>query len=140
MYYSQLDSSFAYVEGYFTPVLDQNQTSRKSYLLANSVVSSFGTTNLGAAIGFFRTASLGSTGIVNIKEFCIAQGKNILSADIGDCLNDNLTSANPPVVSITSGWPDSQNTDYIFLNDLNCFQKAILSNISLSLSNIELDI
>jgi len=119
MYYSQLDSSYAYVEGYFTPTLDQNQSSRKSYLLANSIVSSFGTTYLGAAIGYFRTASLNSPGTINMKELCIAQGKNILSADIGDCLNDNLTSANPPVTSITSGWPDSQNTDYIFLNDLN---------------------
>lgn len=119
MYYSQLDSTYAYVEGYFTPSSDQEQDSRKSYLLANSLITSLGTTSLGAAIGYFRTAAAGSSGLVTIRELSLAQGKNILSADLGDCLNDNLTSANPPVTSLTSGWPDSQNVDYIFLNDLN---------------------
>jgi hypothetical protein len=119
MYYSQLDNTYAYVEGYFTPTSDQNQSSRKSYLIANSLITSFGTTTLGAAIGYQRSASVGSSSFVNIGELTIAQGKNILSADIGDCLNDNLTSSNPPVVSITSDWAGSQNVDYIYLNDIN---------------------
>ena len=119
MYYSQLDSTYAYVEGYFTPTSDQNQSSRKSYLIANSLISSFGTTALGAAIGYQRSAAVASSSNVKIGELCIGQGKNILSADIGDCLNDNLTSSNPPIVSITSDWTGSQNVDYIYLNDIN---------------------
>lgn len=135
MYYSQLDSTYAYVEGYFTPTTDQGQDSRKSYLLANSLITSFGTTTLGTAIGYQRVAAIGSSGLVNFGELCIAQGKNILSADIGDCLNDNLTSSNPPVVSITTDWVGSENVDYIFLNDLN---PSVNLNYSSNASYVEI--
>ncbi len=135
MYYSQLDSTYGYVEGYFTPTTDQGQDSRKSYLLANSLIASFGTTSLGAAIGYQKSSDIPSEGSVSFGELCIAQGKNILSADIGDCLNDNLTSSNPPVVTITSDWVGSENVDYIFLNDLN---PILTLNYSANASYVEI--
>ena len=104
MYYSSVDSSYGYVEAYFTPYLDQGTTAKTSYLLANSLVSSFGSTSLGSAFGYQITGATGSTGTIKLDELFIANGKSKLSADIGDCGlrdNNNITF---PISKITTNW------------------------------------
>jgi hypothetical protein len=111
MYYSVLDSSYSYVEAYFTPYIDQTTTAKKSYLLANSIVSSLGNTSLGSAFGYQILSGTGVTGSIKLDELVIANGSSILSADIGDCSNKDNNNINYPITKITSNWslyPDDE--------------------------------
>jgi hypothetical protein len=119
MYYSQIGGSNVYVESYFTPTSDQNQPSRKSYLLGNSIMTGFGTTSVGTGFGYYFSLQSAGYGTVTINELSISQGKNNLSLNLGDCLNDNNTNITPPVVSIDNDWITSQNQEYIILGDYN---------------------
>lgn len=117
MYYSSIDSSYGYIEAYFTPYLDQNTSAKTSYLLANSLVSSFGSTSLGSAFGYQITGSTGSTGSINLSELFIANGKSKLSVDIGDCgLRDN-NNISFPITKITTNWSLYNDDEYKILQE-----------------------
>lgn len=117
LYYSAIDSQYAYVEGYFTPDTDQSEGSRKSYLLASSIMSSLGTTYVGAAFQFDVDDSNGDGAFIKVRDLTLSQGKNTLSADIGDCSNSDLTGISQPVSTITNTWTADQNSEYIILTD-----------------------
>lgn len=122
MYYSSLGSTNrCLVEAYFTPYSDQGYASRKSYLLANSIMSSFGTSAVGSAFGYQISAATGITGFTGgivLDELFIAQGKSKMSVDIGDCSTDDIAVMNYPVVDINYSWSDYENEDFIYLYDL----------------------
>ena len=115
MNYSAVGSSYAYIESFFTPTLDQNANSKKSYLLANSLISSFGTTYMGGAFGYQIDTNVTETNSVIVNELLIANTKNKLSIDIGDCAED--IGIGSPVISLTDNWITAQNNDYILLTE-----------------------
>jgi len=119
MYYSSMGSTnLCMVEAYFTPYLDQSLASRKSYLLGNAILSSFGSSSLGSAFGYQISQSSGTySGGLVLEELFLAQGKSKLSIDLGDCINDDISIINSPVTEIEYGWSDSVNEDFIVLTD-----------------------
>ena len=131
MYYSKVDSSYAQVDAYFTPHLDQSSASKKSYLLGSALMPSFGTTYVGAAFGYQIEGGSGSTGSIKLDELVIAQGTSKQSVDIGDCDNRNLSYINNPVVSITGTWNDYLDDEFIELVDAS-FGQSVDRSISAS--------
>lgn len=119
MYYSSMGSTnLCMVEAYFTPYLDQSVASRKSYLLGNAILTSFGSSSVGSAFGYQISQSSGTySGGLVVEELFLAQGKSKLSIDIGDCTNDDIAIINSPVTDIEYGWTDSVNEDFIVLTD-----------------------
>ena len=120
MYYSSMGTTnLCMVEAYYTPYLDQSIASRKSYLLGNSILTSFGSSFVGSAFGYQISQATGSTfssGLV-FEELFLSQGKSKLSIDIGDCTNDDISIGNSPLTEIEYGWSDSVNEDFIVLTD-----------------------
>ena len=120
MYYSSMGTTnLCMVEAYFTPYLDQSITSRKSYLLGNAILTSFGSSSVGSAFGYQISQAIGNTfsGGLVVEELFIAQGKSKLSTDIGDCTNDDISIINSPVTEIEYGWSDAVNEEFIVLTD-----------------------
>ena len=120
MYYSSMGTTnLCMVETYFTPYLDQSVVSRKSYLLGNAILSSFGSSSVGSAFGYQISQAIGSTfsGGLVVEELFLAQGKSKLSTDIGDCTNDDIAIINSPVTEIEYGWNDAVNEEFIVLTD-----------------------
>ena len=120
MYYSSMGTTnLCLVEAYYTPYLDQSVASRKSYLLGNTILSSFGSSSVGSAFGYQISQATGTTfsGGLVVEELFLAQGKSKLSIDIGDCTNDDIAIINAPVTEIEYGWIDSVNEDFIVLTD-----------------------
>ena len=120
MYYSSMGTTnLCMVETYFTPYLDQSVVSRKSYLLGNAILSSFGSSTVGSAFGYQISQATGSTfsGGLVVEELFLAQGKSKLSTDIGDCTNDDIAIINSPVTEIEYGWNDAVNEEFIVLTD-----------------------
>ncbi len=120
MYYSSMGTTnLCMVETYFTPYLDQSVVSRKSYLLGNAILASFGSSSVGSAFGYQISQATGSTfsGGLVVEELFLAQGKSKLSADIGDCTNDDISLINAPVTEIEYGWNDAVNEEFIVLTD-----------------------
>jgi hypothetical protein len=120
MYYSSLGSTnLCFVEAYYTPNEDQSQESRKSYLLANSLLSSFGSSSVGSAFGYQISQATGSTftGGIILDELFLAQGKSKLSADFGDCSFDDISITSAPIVDINYSWTDYENEEFIYLTD-----------------------
>ncbi len=120
MYYSSLGSTnLCFVEAYFTPDSDQSQESRKSYLLANSLLTSFGSSSVGSAFGYQISQATGSTytGGIILDELFLAQGKSKLSVDFGECTFDDISVVNAPIVDISYSWPDYENEEFIYLTD-----------------------
>ena len=120
MYYSSMGTTnLCMVETYFTPYLDQSVVSRKSYLLGNAILSSFGSSSVGSAFGYQISQATGSTfsGGLVVEELFLAQGKSKLSTDIGDCTNDDIAIINSPVTEIEYGWNDAVNEEFIVLTD-----------------------
>jgi hypothetical protein len=114
MYYSAIASTHAYVEAYFTPSSQDGQESSRSYLVANTLINSLGTT-LGSAFSYQIVGATGSTGTIKLDELMLAQGKSKLSVDIGDLDYETTTSVNNPVVDISSLWNEHVNIDFIEL-------------------------
>jgi hypothetical protein len=120
MYYSSLGSTnLCFVEAYYTPNTDQSQESRKSYLLGNSLLTSFGSSSVGSAFGYQISQATGSTynGGIILDELFLAQGKSKLSVDLGDCTFDDVSVVNAPVVDINYSWTDYENEEFIYLTD-----------------------
>ena len=120
MYYSSLGSTnYCFVEAFFTPYNDQNTLSTKSYLLASSLMSSFGNSSVGSAFGMqiSNSVSYEYTASVRLDELFIAQGKSKLSVDIGDCEVSNIDVLTYPVVDIPHTWSDYENEEFIYLTD-----------------------
>jgi hypothetical protein len=120
MYYSSMGTTnLCMVEAYFTPYLDQSVASRKSYLLGNAILTSFGSSSVGSAFGYQISQATGTTfsGGLVVEELFLAQGKSKLSIDIGDCTNDDIAIINSPLTEIEYGWSDSVNEDFIVLTD-----------------------
>ena len=120
MYYSSMGTTnLCMVEAYYTPYLDQSLSSKKSYLLGNAILSSFGSSSIGSAFGYQISQATGTTfsGGLIVEELFLAQGKSKLSIDIGDCTNDDIAIINSPVTEIEYGWSDSVNEDFIVLTD-----------------------
>ena len=120
MYYSSMGTTnLCMVEAYYTPYLDQSVASKKSYLLGNAILTSFGSSSVGSAFGYQISQATGTTfsGGLVLEELFIAQGKSKLSIDIGDCTNDDISIINSPVTEIEYGWSDSVNEDFIVLTD-----------------------
>ena len=118
LYYSNVDSTYAQIEGYFTPYQDQSQSSKKSYLLANALVTSFGSTYLGGAFSYHNIGPTTATSIFRLSELMIAQSKNKLSFDFGDASREDLNNISYPLVSITNTWAEDLNNEYTALSDL----------------------
>lgn len=118
LYYSNVDSTYAQIEGYFTPYQDQSQDSKKSYLLANALITSFGSTYLGGAFSYHNIGPSTATSIVRLSELMIAQSKNKLSFDLGNASREDLNNISYPLVSITNTWAEDINDEYISLSDL----------------------
>jgi hypothetical protein len=120
MYYSSMGTTnLCMVEAYYTPYLDQSVASRKSYLLGNAILTSFGSSSVGSAFGYQISQATGTTfsGGLVVEELFLAQGKSKLSIDIGDCTNDDIAIINSPLTEIEYGWSDSVNEDFIVLTD-----------------------
>ena len=120
MYYSSMGTTnLCMVETYFTPYLDQSVVSRKSYLLGNAILTSFGNSSVGSAFGYQISQATGSTfsGGLVVEELFLAQGKSKLSTDIGDCTYDDIALINAPVTEIEYGWNDAVNEEFIVLTD-----------------------
>ncbi len=120
MYYSSLGSTnLCLVEAYYTPNEDQGQESRKSYLLGNSLMSSFGSSSIGSAFGYQISQATGSTytGGVILDELFLAQGKSKLSVDLGECTFDDISVVNAPIIDINYSWSDYENEDFLYLTD-----------------------
>ncbi len=120
MYYSSMGTTnLCMVEAYYTPYLDQSLTSKKSYLLGNAILTSFGSSTVGSAFGYQISQASGTSfsGGLVVDELFLAQGKSKLSIDIGDCTNDDIAIINSPVTEIEYGWSDSVNEDFIILTD-----------------------
>jgi hypothetical protein len=120
MYYSSMGTTnLCMVEAYYTPYLDQSLASKKSYLLGNAILTSFGSSTVGSAFGYQISQATGTTfsGGLVVEELFLAQGKSKLSIDIGDCTNDDIAIINSPVTEIEYGWSDSVNEDFIVLTD-----------------------
>ena len=114
--YSAVGSSYAYVESYFTPNSDQGTDSNKSYLLANTLISSFGTTYMGGAFGYQIQTSSVETNTLTVNELLVANTKNYLSVDLGEC-EDNSSGITSPVISLTNNWINAEDVEYILLED-----------------------
>lgn len=120
MYYSSMGSTnLCMVEAYYTPNLDQSVASRKSYLLANALLTSFGSSSVGSAFGYQISQATGTTfsGGLVVDELFLGQGKSKLSIDIGDCTNDDIAVINAPITDIENEWTDAVNEDFIVLYD-----------------------
>ena len=120
MYYSSMGTTnLCMVEAYYTPYLDQSESSRKSYLLANSLLTSFGSSSVGSAFGYQISQASGTSfsGGLVVEELFLAQGKSKLSIDIGDCTNDDIALNGSPVTQILNDWDTSVNDDFIVLTD-----------------------
>jgi hypothetical protein len=120
MYYSSMGTTnLCMVEAYYTPYLDQSLASKKSYLLGNAILTSFGSSTFGSAFGYQISQASGTSfsGGLVVDELFLAQGKSKLSIDIGDCTNDDIAIINSPVTEIEYGWSDSVNEDFIVLTD-----------------------
>ncbi len=120
MYYSSMGTTnLCMIEAYYTPYLDQSEVSRKSYLLGNSILTSFGTSSVGSAFGYQISQATGTTfsGGLVLEELFLAQGKSKLSIDIGDCTNDDIALNGSPVTQILNDWDTSANDDFIVLTD-----------------------
>ena len=120
MYYSSLGSTnLCFVEAYYTPDQDQSQESRKSYLLANSLLTSFGSSSVGCAFGYQISQATGSTytGGIVLDELFLAQGKSKVSVDFGECTFDDISIVNAPIVDINYSWSDYENEEFIYLTD-----------------------
>ena len=120
MYYSSLGSTnMCFVEAYYTPNEDQSQESRKSYLVANSLLSSFGSSSIGSAFGYQISQATGSTftGGIILDELFLAQGKSKLSVDFGECTFDDISLVNAPITDINYSWSDYENEEFIYLTD-----------------------
>ena len=119
MYYSSMGTTnLCMVEAYYTPYLDQSITSRKSYLLGNAILSSFGSSSVGSAFGYQISQASGTySGGLVVEELFLAQGKSKLSIDIGDCTNDDVALNGAPVTQILNDWSTSANDDFIVLTD-----------------------
>jgi len=120
MYYSSMGTTnLCMIETYFTPYLDQSVVSKKSYLLGNAILSSFGSSSVGSAFGYQISQATGSTfsGGLVVEELFLAQGKSKLSTDIGDCTNDDIAIINSPITEIEYGWNDAVNEEFIVLTD-----------------------
>lgn len=120
MYYSSMGTTnLCMVEAYYTPYIDQSVASRKSYLLGNAILTSFGSSSVGSAFGYQISQATGTTfsGGLVVEELFLAQGKSKLSIDIGDCTNDDIAIINSPLTEIEYGWSDSVNEDFIVLTD-----------------------
>ena len=115
--YSGMGTAHALIESYFTPFLDQNSISGKSYLLANSIISSFGTTFIGCAFGYQINSYASETNTIKLQEMVIANSKNNLGLDLGDCSNNNLNSIFTPITKLTNNWTTEQNSEYVILYD-----------------------
>ena len=121
LYYSSLGSTnLCFVEAYYTPNQDQSQESRKSYLLANSLLSSFGSSSVGSAFGYQISQATGSTftGGIILDELFLAQGKSKLSVDFGECTFDDISLVNAPITDINYSWSDYENEEFIYLTDV----------------------
>lgn len=132
LYYSGVGTNHAYVEGYFTPSTNSNS---KSYLIANALVSSFGTTYLGAGFGY----QIDGTNIhnsVTLNELLIAQGTNKLSVDLGDCSLKDSNELGTPLTKITNTWTTDQNSEY-GLFDLLPYQLQLSYSIATSYIEIQ---
>ena len=142
MYYSSVGSTnYCFVEAFFTPYIDQNTLSSKSYLLASSLMSSFGNSSVGSAFGMqiSNSVSYEYTASVRLDELFIAQGKSKLSVDIGDCEVSNIDVLTYPVVDIPHTWSDYENEDFLYLTDGNdglSFSKTTTSSY-IQLSKID---
>lgn len=110
--YSGIGTSYALVESYFTPDSETN----KSYLLANSLISSFGQTALGAAFGYQVDSYSSEINRIKLKELALINSKNELGLDLGDCSSSN-NYISSPIVKITNTWTTSLNNDYVILYD-----------------------
>jgi hypothetical protein len=139
MYYSSMGTTnLCMVEAYYTPYLDQSLASKKSYLLGNAILTSFGSSSVGSAFGYQISQATGSTfsGGLVVEELFLAQGKSKLSIDIGDCTNDDIAIINSPVTEIEYGWSDSVNEDFIVLTDAPS-ALAFTTNITSELYEID---
>ena len=139
MYYSKIDSSYAQVDAYFTPYLDQSAKSKKSYLLGSALMPSFGTTTIGSAFGYQIQGGSGTTGSIVLDELVIAQGNSKQSVDIGDCDNRNQSFINNPVVSITGTWNDYVDDEFIELIDASFGQSIDRTIVSSKISVNKID-
>ena len=120
MYYSSMGTTnLCMIEAYYTPYLDQSVASRKSYLLGNTILTSFGSSSVGSAFGYQISQAIGNTfsGGLVVEELFLAQGKSKLSIDIGDCTNDDVALNGSPVTQILNDWDTSVNDDFIILTD-----------------------
>ncbi len=120
MYYSSMGTTnLCMVEAYYTPYLDQSLASKKSYLLGNAILTSFGSSSVGSAFGYQISQATGTTfsGGLVVEELFLAQGKSKLSIDIGDCTNDDVALNGSPVTQILNDWDTSTNDDFIILTD-----------------------
>lgn len=108
LYYSAVGSSHAYVEGYFTPTLNDNS---QSYLLANTILTGFGTTYVGSGFGY-QIDGIANHNSVTLNELLISQGSHKLSVDLGDCSIDDTNDLATPLVDIVNTWTTDQNIEY----------------------------
>jgi hypothetical protein len=99
MYYSSMGTTnLCMIEAYYTPYLDQSVASRKSYLLGNTILTSFGSSSVGSAFGYQISQATGTTfsGGLVLEELFIAQGKSKLSIDLmignNDLIKGNVES------------------------------------------------
>lgn len=108
LYYSGVGTNHAYVEGYFTPSSNNNS---KSYLVANALVTSFGTTYLGSSFGY-QIDGTNKFNSVTLNELLIAQGNHKLSVDLGDCSIKDSNDLGTPLTKISNTWTTNQNSEY----------------------------
>ena len=135
LYYENIDASYGLLELFFTPREDQNQTSSKSFLLANSMIPALGTTSLSTSIAYQINDGIGSTATFRVDELCLGAGNSKLSADIGPCDNTDYSLINEPVVAITNTWNIDINEEFKILTDGPLEQNF---NYSLSSSSLTL--
>ena len=96
------------LESYFTENIGSTHVSnldKKSYLLSRSLIP-----HPPQVVDFYPQFNVfynGSSAIgvtVKVQEIIAASGPSIIAADLGDCKNDDFTSLNFPISSITSNW------------------------------------
>jgi len=142
MYCSSMGTTnLCMVETYFTPFLDQSSSSTKSYLLSNTLLTSFGSSSVGSAFGCQISSSVGTSfdGGVVLQELFMAQGKSKLSVDVGDCSVDDIDVLSFPSIDIPHSWSEYENEDFLYLTDAPSgltFTKTTSAD-SVSLSKID---
>jgi hypothetical protein len=142
MYCSSMGTTnLCMVETYFTPFLDQSSSSTKSYLLSNTLLTSFGSSSVGSAFGCQISSSVGTSfdGGVVLQELFMAQGKSKLSVDVGDCSVDDIDVISFPSIDIPHSWSEYENEDFLYLTDAPSgltFTKTTSAD-SVSLSKID---